>query len=471
MAALAIAGLFGAHAEAAPPPGQVSFSSTPRLSPTFGPNVHDYVVRCKNRPVTVRGHTSGDWEMAVDEGAFRSGNFSEVVPLSAGRAVTITVRQVGSPQRYRYYARCLPKSFPTYTFTRYRPVSPQYFSVDRGFACGTGCYGIIFNNHGVPIWWYHGRTWATRVLPNGNILWFERNRSPSRWATHGLNGARVRTLNSVGWWPDSHDLQLLGNGNHLVGGYVEQEHVDTSAYGGSRDATVINTELQEVDPQGGLIWRWKSQHHIARAETGHHWPRVIQEPGPRDGYDILHWNSIERAGNSVIASFRHLDAVYKIDKSTGQIVWKLGGTRTPRSLTVRNDPRAYTFGAQHDARLLPDGTITVFDNRTYLGHQRPRAVRFRIDEQARTATLLQSITDPAASSSRCCGSARRLANGHWLIYWGGGGPSNLIGGYRPGGQRTFSLSMGGNYRAEPVPVGVLSAQDLRQAMDAMYGAP
>ena len=28
MAAVAIAGLFGAHAEAAPPPGQVSFSST-----------------------------------------------------------------------------------------------------------------------------------------------------------------------------------------------------------------------------------------------------------------------------------------------------------------------------------------------------------------------------------------------------------------------------------------------------------
>ena len=60
---------------------------------------------------------------------------------------------------------------------------------------------------------------------------------------------------------------------------------------------------------------------------------------------------------------------------------------------MRNDPRAYTFGAQHDARLLPDGTVTVFDNRS-IGHQRPRAVRFRIDEQDRTATLLQSITAP-----------------------------------------------------------------------------
>ena len=72
----------------------------------------------------------------------------------------------------------------------------------------------------------------------------------------------------------------------------------------------------------------------------------------------------------MIASFRHLDAVYKISKSTGKIVWKLGGTTTPKSLTVKDDPRAYTLGAQHDARLLPDGTLTVFDNRTNLADTR-----------------------------------------------------------------------------------------------------
>ena len=71
----------------------------------------------------------------------------------------------------------------------------------------------------------------------------------------------------------------------------------------------------------------------------------------------------------MIASFRNLDAVYKIKKSTGKIVWKLGGTRTPKSLTVKHDPHNYTLGAQHDARLLPDGTLTLFDNRTKLRAQ------------------------------------------------------------------------------------------------------
>ena len=41
-------------------------------------------------------------------------------------------------------------------------------------------------------------------------------------------------------------------------------------------------------------------------------------------YDIVHWNSIEPAGpNAVLASFRYLDAVYKISETTGNIVWKL----------------------------------------------------------------------------------------------------------------------------------------------------
>jgi hypothetical protein len=462
--ALVVAALFGAAAgaEAAPPPGQVGFR-TPSLSPKFGPNIHDYVVRCNNRPVTVRGHTSEGWEAAIGDHAFRSGDFSERVALAAGRAFTITVREVGSPQLYRYYVRCLPNTFPEYTFTRYGPVSPRFFSVDRAFTSTAKRYAIIFDNHGVPIWWDRAPAWGTRVLANGKVLWFDANFSPTKWATHRLDGSVVRTFHGVGRGADAHDLQPLADGGWLLGAYVRQRHVDTSAYGGSKDATVTNAELQQVGPGGRLVWDWKSQHRISLAETGRHWPRVANH-----GYDLLHWNSIEPAGNSVIASFRHLDAVYKIRKSTGRIVWKLGGTSTPRSLEVKGDPRGYTFGAQHDARLLPDGTVTVFDNRTYLANRRPRAVRFRIDEQSRTATLLQSITDPNVTFSNCCGSARRLDTGDWLVYWG---PSNGIGGYKPNGQRTFFLTFKSSYRVEPVPPGALSAWKLRQAMNAMYGAP
>ncbi len=464
--ALLLAGLVGAPsgAGASPPHGAVSFS-VPSLFPTFGPNVHDYVVRCNNGPVTVAAHASSGWQMAIGNHAFRSGDFSQAVALGEGRAFTATARKAGNPQLFRYHVRCLPSNFPAYTYTRSGQASPRFFSVDEYKAPLDQRYAMIFDNHGVPVWWRHAPAWGSSVLPDGHPMWFDW--SSSKFEIHELDGSLVRRLSGVGRAANSHDLQVLENGSYLLGAYVKQSHVDTSAYGGSSDADVVNAELQLVASDGRLLWSWKSKDHIGLAETGRHWFGAINHSA-HQGYDIVHWNSIEPNGKSVVASFRQLDAVYKIRKSTGNIVWKLGGTSTNKSLTVIGDTYGYTLGAQHDARVLSDGSLTVFDNRSNLAEPAPRAVRFRIDETNGTATLLESISDPQVTTSRCCGSARRLGSGDWLIDWGG---SNPIGGYAPNGSRTFLLRFDSDfsYRAQPVPPGAVSTQDLREGMDAMYG--
>jgi hypothetical protein len=462
---LLLAGALCSGAQAAPSTAKVRFASTPALFPKYSPNAHDYAVRCKGQAVTVRGHASGGWEARIGAGAFRRGDFSQVVPLGAGRAFTITVRRVERPQEeYRYHVRCLPNDFPRYTFTRNAPASPRLFSVDEAFFIPRDKrFVMIFDNRGAPVWWYRVPARAPRVLAGGNILWFDR--IAYQWEIHRLDGSLVRTLLGAGQAADVHDIQFTESGDYLIGAYVPEQHVDTSAYGGSSDATVINTELQQVGSDGELVWSWKSQNHVALGETGRHWPWAID-----NGYDILHWNSIEEAASdAVIASFRHLDGVYRIRKSTGQIVWKLGGTRTPRSLDVRRDPRGYTLGSQHDARLLPDGTLTVLDNRTGLGEKKPRVLRFRIDQAAGTATLLQSVTDAAVTQSACCGSATRLGDGTWLIAWG---LPNGVGAYTATGKRAFLLDFNATFssRAEPVPAAV-SVQDLRRAMNARNPSP
>jgi hypothetical protein len=457
-----VAALGGAPvAEGSPPPGKVSFS-TPTQFPKFRPDVYDYVVRCNDGPVTVNGHASGGWRLAIGNQTFHTGDFSQNVPMRTGKAFTATAKN--GPDVYRYHVRCLPDDFPTYTFHRSAAVAPGYFAATHDFTDLASQYGMIFDDHGVPIWWIHTPIWDPRVLPSGQMLWFDDSPSSGEWGIHRLDGSLVRTLNPVGVQANAHDLQILPNGDYLTGATIKRSHVDTSAYGGSSDADVNNTELQQVSPTGGLVWDWKSWDHFSLAETGHRWPWAINH-----GYDIEHWNSIEPDGNSVIASFRHLDAVYKIRKSTGDIVWKLGGTKTPETLKVKGDPRGAPLGAQHDARLLPGGALTVFDNATNLDNHKPRVVRYRIDEAARTATLVQSITDPAVPDSNCCGSARRVAGGDWLVDWGRPGP---IAGYAPDGTRTFLLTFdsGFSYRAEPVPPGAVSASDLRQAMDAMCAA-
>ena len=71
------------------------------------------------------------------------------------------------------------------------------------------------------------------------------------------------------------------------------------------------------------------------------------------------------------------------------------------------------------------------------------------------------------SVSYCCGSARRLDNGQWLISWAAN--NNPIGGYKPSGERTFLLRFDSYFsaRAQPVPAGAVSELDLRQGMRAM----
>jgi hypothetical protein len=473
---LAIAALLAiaSPAFAGPPAGQANFRA-PRLYPHYSPQVHDYVVRCRNRPVAVTLHANADWQAAIDDQPLQTGDQTVSVPLRANSGFSVAFSKVGGSGVDRYFVRCLPTDFPTYTFTREGPVSPTFFTADDAFGPLRHRFAMIFDNNGVPLWWYHMPVEGPRVLSDGTVVWFHSNGASSRYEIHRLNGTLVSSLHTANGAPvDGHDVEPLADGGYLIGAHSQQRHIDTSAYGGSADANVLSAELQRIDGNGKLVWSWKSEDHVSLASTGRWWPYVVDHPAPY-GYDIAHWNSIEPHGNSVIASFRALDSVYKINEASGAVAWKLGGTSTGRSLEVVGDPNDYPLGAQHDARLLADGTLSVFDNRTALSDPTPRMVRYRINQQAGTATYLESISDPDVPESYCCGSARRVANGDWLIDWGEGAQyadsGGAIGGYRPDGQRTFLLSFHTtySYRAQPVPQGALTRQQLRRGMDAICG--
>jgi hypothetical protein len=54
-------------------------------------------------------------------------------------------------------------------------------------------------------------------------------------------------------------------------------------------------------------------------------------------WDWQHINSVEPYDNGYLISMRNTNAIYYIDASDGSIVWKLGGTETPQSLTIVSD--------------------------------------------------------------------------------------------------------------------------------------
>jgi VCBS repeat-containing protein len=441
------------------------------LSPKFDPSVSDYTVRCDGSPLDVSGRTAAGAEVAIDGQPPQAGSFQTAVPLEANQEFSFTVSNDAAPSDY--HVRCLPSDFPAWEYEGLLKPDHQFYVVDPAVGAGGSGYAIIFDNHGVPVWWQGsnpGPIDAKFITAPGEptrITWWGQFGGGDGYQIRELDGTVVHTVSAVGGSTDIHELQETPNGNYLVISYQPREHIDLTAFGGVADDTVVDAVVEEIDSSGTEVWSWSTQGHIGLEETGRWWPTALKG----SPYDIVHMNAVEPDGeNAILISLRHTDAVYKIDKATGNVVWKLGGTWTPKSLLVKGDPEgAYPLGGQHDVRLQPDGTISIHDNNTNLPDP-PRVVRYAVDEGAKTATLVEEFTDPLAPSSFCCGSARRSADGSWLLSWGG---NSLVTEFNAAHERTFRLGFGGSafsYRAVAAE-GVLGEATLRAGMDSMHPRP
>ena len=229
-------------------------------------------------------------------------------------------------------------------------------------------YTAIYDRHGVPLWWGDPQfTVFSTLLPNGNVGTMIDGGVEER----RLDGTLVRTVKTVGGPADQHDVLLLPNGHFVMVTIQAKDGVDLTAVGGPPSASICNHVVQEVDPDSGaVVWSWDVSDHIPVTEMDPQWYASYIAGGPIGcGYDVYHWNAIEPTGSGFIMSFRHLDAIYDVDQATGNLVWKLGGSARPESLTV-DDPvfnDGSHFGGQHDSRLQPDGTVTLYDDGTGLG--------------------------------------------------------------------------------------------------------
>jgi hypothetical protein len=456
-------------------PSSLRITTDPALFPAFSTAISDYVSRCSaSDPVDVSVTAPSNTTVSVDGQQPRSGSFTAQVTRDVGRRFTLTVQ--AASKTTTHHVRCLPSNFPAWTAQRTGATQAEWY-VTTALAGSFVGYPMVFDNNGVPVWWGREPSAQFFALPlNGNIAW----NAGGRIEEHRLDGSLVRSYSTVGDPMDFHDLELLPNGNHLAVTLTPKQNTDLSAWGGPSDATIIDHIVQEVTPQGLALWSWRTSDHIPIDETTAPWrASELADPGGSFSgfYDPYHWNSVEWTGDGVILSFRHNDAVYKVNRLTGAIEWKIGGTARPESLAVIGDPvfepgGGGGFGGQHDARLMEDGTVTVYDNGS-LRNRPPRAVRYRLDLSQRTATLVRAVSDPLVKTSYCCGSSRILPGGNYVFGWGGtqDNAPDITESTRSGA-RLFELRFTGRgaitYRGTPVPAGQLSRDALRAGMDSQY---
>ncbi|HEX4734851.1 MAG TPA: arylsulfotransferase family protein [Thermoleophilaceae bacterium] len=227
-----------------------------------------------------------------------------------------------------------------------------------------------------------------------------------------------------GWRPSGHEFYITKSGTALTTGYKYIPHRDLSSRGGSTDQTLLDSGVVEVDIKTGkLVRAWSADGHIPMSDGV-----PPANPNSPAAYDPWHINSIDvdKDGNWLV-SMRNTWAIYKINSTTGAIIWTLGGKSS--SFAV---PDNVAFAFQHDARWLPNGEMTIFDNDCCALIPQPsgppktappihgsqsRGMQIKVDEANKTVSLAREdkLYDLIAGTQ---GSRQVLSNGNVMIGWG-----------------------------------------------------
>lgn len=148
---------------------------------------------------------------------------------------------------------------------------------------------------------------------------------------------------------DIHGALLLDNGNFIIPSYNLQK---------INDQYVESFLLQEIDEYNQVVFEWDSINYIPLSATRLNEERPYWiESGIND---YFHGNSIDEFTNQdLLISGRNVSQIIRIDKKSGEVIWKLGGTDS--DFVFLNDPLG-GFSAQHSATVLENGNVLLYDN-------------------------------------------------------------------------------------------------------------
>jgi hypothetical protein len=269
-----------------------------------------------------------------------------------------------------------------------------------------------------------------KFLKNGN------------WMTIGLKNYYVfdhnmQLIDSIpfpkSYYVEFHEFDILSNGHYLILCIQIREMDLSSIPGGSKTAQVFGNVLIETDRTGKIYWNWNSFDHYKLSDA------TEDINFTQEAIDWTHFNSFaEDSDGNILVSVRHFDEITKIDKKTGDIIWRLGGSmcKNNQFTFIDDDFKGFTgFSHQHSISCLANGNILMYDNGNLKTPQVSRTVEYEIDQINKTAKKVWEYKDVMNSYQSSMGSAYRLANGNTIINSGYGKVTEV----RPNKQIAFEL--------------------------------
>jgi hypothetical protein len=309
---------------------------------------------------------------------------------------------------------------------------------------------LIADNAGQPVW-FNPTTPATamnlRAATVGGkpvLTWWEgKTENGLGVGTHVVADDSYRVVAHIpaarGLSSDLHEFVFTPSGTLLMTAWEIAER-DLTSLGGAANGKVVGGVVQEVDyPSGKLLFEWHSLDHVALDES---------HAGVGEPFDYFHVNSIAPTDDgNLLVSARNTWAVYKIDRGSGKVIWRLGGKRSDFTMGANT-----FFAWQHDARPDGDGALSLFDDGSSPKVQsQSRGLVLDLDTARMHATLRRAYPHTPAVLARALGSTQLLPNGNTLV---GYGTAPYLTEFGPRGEVLLDLELptqGENYRALRFP--------------------
>lgn len=195
--------------------------------------------------------------------------------------------------------------------------------------------------------------------------------------------------------------------------------MDLTPYGGPANGYVQDFAIQEIDLKSNkLIFFWDALEHISLTDSYEPASSAVQSGNI---WDAFHLNSIGLTDDKhdIIVSGRNTWTIYKINKGSGDIIWRLGGQQSDFTIGT-----GASFSWQHDARFLPNNTISLFDDNCCPSPTIPadtppaHGMVLQLDLVNMNASLQRSYYHDPNIQVSSQGSVQTLANGHKFVGWG-----------------------------------------------------
>lgn len=218
-----------------------------------------------------------------------------------------------------------------------------------------------------------------------------------------------------GFTSDIHEFLLTPNNTAL---FLSTKTVpmDLTPFGGPQNGFVQDFAIQEVDVQTNkLLFFWDALQHIPLTDS---FEPASSASSSSNIWDAYHLNSISLTDNidDILVSGRNTWTIYKINKPTKDIIWRLGGKQS--NFTIESGAE---FSWQHDARFLPNNLISMFDDNSD-GSSVPgppsHGLILQLDLVNMTASLYRSYFHDPSLTVASQGNVQSLPNGNKFIGWG-----------------------------------------------------